>query len=184
MLANKRFYCDQRFDELSQEQTSVLDDFSHSEQLGRQFLGFKIHREEFLILMTDVKEIIMLPSITYAPKTKDSIEGVFALRGEIMPVVNMRRLLGFERGVTLPSTRVVIAQADSHSFGIIVDEITDFVWLQNSEIDFFAQNFFGSRYQLLGGVSKIGAQIRGIIDLLKLVKMLGPGYSGEHQVVS
>jgi purine-binding chemotaxis protein CheW len=141
---------------------------------GVQHIGFKVSEEEFLLPMEGVREIIMLPKITYVPRSNDAIEGIIALRGEIMPVLNLRRLLGFSKGETTPATRVIILQGPNGGFGSIVDEITDVVWLQRHEIETIAQNFFSSEYKVLAGVAKIGEKMRGIVDIHQLLLILSP----------
>lgn len=139
---------------------------------GVQYIGFKLHKEEFLLPMSLVREIIMLTTITYVPGAKFMMEGIIALRGEIMPVLNLRRFLKFERGKADSTTRVIILHCDYGGFGIIVDDITEFVRLQPSEIESIPQNFFPVEYKILAGVSRVGDRIRGIIDLEKIVAEL------------
>ncbi|MBX9704183.1 MAG: chemotaxis protein CheW [Silvanigrellaceae bacterium] len=163
------------FDELSLQ--TYLDDTSSLDQeikrhSGEQFIGFKIFEEEFLLPMILVREIIMLPTITYVPKAVFAVEGIISLRGEIMPVLNLRRFLRFSRGSATPSTRVIILQSDKGGFGIIVDEITEFAWLEKSEIDSIPQNFFPEEYRILSGVSRFADKIRGILDVEQLVQEL------------
>lgn len=139
---------------------------------GVQHIGFKLYTEEFLLPVTCVREIVMLHAITYVPNSEACVEGIIALRGEIMPVMNLRRLLNFQPGVSTPSTRVVILQTDLGSFGVIVDEITEFVWLESGDIESIAQNFFSAEYKVLSGVAKVGERVRGIIDVSKILMRL------------
>lgn len=139
---------------------------------GVQYIGFKLHKEEFLLPMSLVREIIMLTTITFVPGAKFMMEGIIALRGEIMPVLNLRRFLKFERGKADSTTRVIILHCDYGGFGIIVDDITEFVRLQPTEIESIPQNFFPAEYKILAGVSRVGDRIRGIIDLEKIVSEL------------
>lgn len=136
---------------------------------GIQYIGFKLHKEEFLLPMSLVREIIMLTTITFVPGAKFLMEGIIALRGEIMPVLNLRRFLRFERGKADSTTRVIILQCDYGGFGVIVDDITEFVRLQPTEVESIPQNFFPAEYRILAGVSRVGDRIRGIIDLDKIV---------------
>lgn len=116
---------------------------------GVQYIGFKLHKEEFLLPMSLVREIIMLTTITFVPKATFLVEGIIALRGEIMPVLNLRRFLRFERGKADSTTRVIILQCDYGGFGIIVDDITEFVRLQTAEVESIPQNFFRPSIEFL-----------------------------------
>ena len=122
--------------------------------------------------MSLVREIIMLTTITFVPQSSTLLEGIVALRGEIMPVLNLRRFLKFERGKAETTSRVIILDCQYGGFGVIVDDITEFVWLQTTEIESIPQNFFASEYKILLGVSRVGDKIRGIIDLNTIVSEL------------
>ncbi|KAB8033389.1 chemotaxis protein CheW [Fluviispira multicolorata] len=148
---------------------------------GIQHIGFKLHTEEFLLPMSLVREIIMLTTITFVPKATFLVEGIIALRGEIMPVLNLRRFLKFERGKAASTTRVIILQCDYGGFGVIVDDITEFVRLQQTEVESIPQNFFPAEYKILAGVSRVGERIRGIIDLNKVVDEMTSDLQKEQE---
>lgn len=149
--------------------------------VGDQYIGFRVHTEEFLLSVLPVREIIMLPHITYAPRSDEGIEGIIALRGEIMPVLNLRRFFGFARGEAGSTTRVVILHTDLGGFGIIIDAITEFVWLQESDIESIPQNFFAPGYKVLNGVAKVGERVRGIVDISKFVTILAPPSANQDE---
>ncbi len=149
-------------------------DLPQGARRGDQHLGFKLAEEEFLLPMMPVREIIMLPTITFVPRSNPAIEGIFSLRGEILPVLNLRRMLGLGRGQATDTTRVVILTCDEGSFGIVVDNITEFSWLEPTHVEALDLNLFGTQYNFLLGVSKVGEKMRGILDVPKLVAMFRP----------
>jgi chemotaxis signal transduction protein len=106
-----------------------------------QHLGFRVSNEHFLLEVTEVREIIMLPTITFVPRSPKAVEGIFALRGEIMPVLNLARYWEMARMAPTNHSRVVILQAGESGFGLVVDEITDFVSLQKSQIEAVPSGF-------------------------------------------
>lgn len=142
--------------------------------VGDQYIGFRVHTEEFLLSVLPVREIVMLPHITYSPRSDAGTEGIIALRGEIMPVLNLRRFFGFPRGEAESTTRVIILQTDLGGFGIIIDAITEFVWLQDADIEAIPQSFFAPGYKVLNGVAKVGERVRGIVEVQKFVSVLAP----------
>jgi purine-binding chemotaxis protein CheW len=138
---------------------------------GAQYIGFRIHTEAFLLSVAPVQEIIMMCPVTFVPGSHFSVEGIISLRGEIMPILNLRRLLGFPKGGVTQSTRIMIVSSEFGGFGIIVDAITQFVRLKESEIESIAQNFFSHEYKILTGVAKEGSLVRGILDVGKLMQV-------------
>lgn len=138
---------------------------------GKQHIGFLIHNDEFLMPMEPVAEILMPPTITFVPHSDPMVEGIVALRGEIMPVLNLRRILGFPRGKTETTTRVIIVRGEQGGFGILVDDITEFVWLGDDEVQVVEQNIFGASAPF-AGVAGTGERMRAIIDVPRLMKSL------------
>ena len=60
-------------------------------------------------------------------------------------------------------------ECEHGGFGLLVDDITQFVSLSAAEIEMIPPNFFPSEYRILSGLSKLGRQIRGIIDVKAIV---------------
>src|SRR5689334_15132593 len=75
-----------------------------------QFIGLIIGKEEFLLSIVVVHEINMLMPITYVPFAPQFVDGVINLRGKILPAINMRKLMGVERGQITPTTRIIIVR--------------------------------------------------------------------------
>lgn len=176
-------------DDSNTVENHFLDGVVEETSPGVQHIGFKLHSEEFLLPMSLVREIIMLTTITFVPRSSSLVEGIIALRGEIMPVLNLRRFLKFERGKAETTSRVIILHCQYGGFGVIVDDITEFVWLQSTEIESIPQNFFPGEYRILLGVSRVGNKIRGIIDIDKIVSELiheikGGEEQDEHEDIT
>lgn len=148
---------------------------------GAQYIGFRIHTEAFLLSVAPVQEIIMMGPVTFVPGSHFSVEGIISLRGEIMPILNLRRLLGFPKGGVTQSTRIMIVSTEFGGFGIIVDAITQFVRLKESEIESIAQNFFSHEYKILTGVAKEGSLVRGIVDVGKLMQVFARLDEGANE---
>lgn len=73
---------------------STIDDVSilEDDNTDMQLVIFKLDKEEFGISIHTVQEIIRIPeNISRVPKTDDFIEGVINLRGNVLPIVDMRK---------------------------------------------------------------------------------------------
>lgn len=150
---------------------------------GRQFLVFRVAEQELLIAVDDVREIIMPPPIAFLPRASQNIEGVIALRGEIMPLVNLRRMLGFKKGSLSPATRVLVVRPQDDDFGIIVDEITEFLWLGDKDIEAVPQGYLADEFRVVSGVAKSDVSVRPVLDvesILSHVFSRGVGHEKQH----
>ena len=156
-------------DDFQNTEAQFIDDVPQEFSKGLQYVGFKLHDHEFLLIMASVREIVMLSRITYVPRANSLVEGVIALRGEIMPVINLKKFLKFPKSAAKSTTRIIILECEHGGFGLLVDDITQFVSLSAAEIEMIPPNFFPSEYRILSGLSKLGRQIRGIIDVKAIV---------------
>jgi len=86
---------------------------------------FKLDEEEFGIFIEEINEINRLPDITSVPKSAEFIEGIINLRGEIIPVINLRERLGLKRKEFDEFERVIIIEIENQKTGLIVDRVTE-----------------------------------------------------------
>jgi purine-binding chemotaxis protein CheW len=142
-----------------------------------QFIGIRIAGEEFLLSIDYINEIIMLPNITYVPNSAKYVEGVINLRGTILPVINVRKMMGMKRGEPTAATRIIICKDERLNIkvGLLVDSITFVVALLPDEIDSSAPPSAASGHELLNGVSKHGSGVSGVLDLDKILTIAAEG---------
>ena len=72
---------------------------SATENVVRQYLTFGLDRELFGVAIGKVREVLELGAVTKVPGTPDLVRGVIDLRGNVVPVVDMRLKLGLERKI-------------------------------------------------------------------------------------
>lgn len=90
-----------------------------------QLVCFNIGNETFGVNILMVKEIIIKSHITPIPDSPDFIEGVINLRGNIIPVIDLRKRLGlFDKGRPDTTGWIIILNIHSRVAGFIVDKVT------------------------------------------------------------
>ena len=88
-----------------------------------QLLMFQLAWESYAFEMRLVREVYLLRDLTPIPCTPPFLLGVINLRGELCPVVELKRLLGLpEQGIT-NATRAVILREGSQELGVVADTI-------------------------------------------------------------
>jgi purine-binding chemotaxis protein CheW len=149
-----------------------------------QFIGIKIGKEEFLLPIAHVREIIMVAPITYVPFSPQFIDGVFNLRGSIVPIINTRKLLGVERGGITAASRVIVTRYDNINFGLLVDGITYVRNLLPTEIEQRSLPGKGTGAEFITSICKQDNYICGILDLARIlaVAAAGANLSGDDDV--
>jgi purine-binding chemotaxis protein CheW len=87
------------------------------------YLGFVIDSEHFAIDISNIKEIIGVEPIAFVPQTERYIKGILNLRGEIVPVIDVRlRFMKPEKEYT-DETCIVVVLYQDYILGLIVDSI-------------------------------------------------------------
>lgn len=90
-------------------------------------LGFRIGDQRFVCPRDDVREVLVYPdTITRVPGTRDWLRGLANVRGQLLPVIDLKAFLG--GGNTRPgrSTRVIVVNHRDVPAGLAVDELLGF----------------------------------------------------------
>lgn len=129
-----------------------------------QLVLFSLGNEEYAISITQVKEIIQYKGVTKLPNTPAHMEGIITLRGKIIPVVNLA--LRLELAITkTEEQQAVIIETAGREIGIVVDEVTEVIRLQDNAIE-PPPTATGNRY--IRGIGKTGNRLLILLDVDKL----------------
>lgn len=99
-----------------------------------QQISFMLANEAYGIEVLKAREIIRMPIITKMPNTPHYIEGVINLRGEIVPVISLRKRFGLMEIENNSQTRIIIMEVCGTLIGFIVDSVTEVIRIRSSEI--------------------------------------------------
>ena len=138
--------------------------------LEQQYVSFSLAREHFAFPMQQVREIVRPPAIVPVPLTPPAFLGLANLRGNVLPVMDLRALLGLERREADTTSRVVVVER-GQVLGLMVDRIARVFAPEADQFDEAAgiQGPVDSR--LLSGVIK-GGEGQGLVQLLDLEALL------------
>lgn len=101
----------------------------------KQYIVIRINNELFGIDIMNVDSIVKTQQITRVPKCQDYFIGVINLRGEIVPVMSLRKRFGVEEVPDDSSTRIIILKLDQNLVGIKVDMVREVVTLEEADIE-------------------------------------------------
>lgn len=135
----------------------------------RQLVVFRLHNEEFSVEITDVREIVKPRHITRLPHVADYIEGVTNLRGEVIPVICLRKRFGLEPQEETQDTRIIMLEINNGLVGFIVDAVTETLRLPEEAIEPPPSNIAGLRADYLAGVGKVDDRLLILLDVDKIL---------------
>lgn len=136
----------------------------------RQFVEFKLGDEEYGIDILQVKTIERMIPITRVPKAPSFVEGVINLRGEIVPVIDLKRRFDLPESQTTDNTRIIIVTVDDLTVGMIVDSATEVVHLSQDAIEPAPTITGGIDSNYLDGVGKIDGRLLILLNAAKVLK--------------
>ncbi len=100
-----------------------------------QLVGFSIDNEQFGVDILMVQEIIRAAPITPVPNSPDFVEGVINLRGNIIPVIELRKRLNLYTEETDEDSWILILDIEGKVTGFIVDSVSKVLKILKSSIE-------------------------------------------------
>jgi purine-binding chemotaxis protein CheW len=134
-----------------------------------KYLTFALANEEYGLEILKVREIIGYMEITAVPQTPVYVKGVINLRGQVIPVIDLRAKFGMETTEITEETCIIVVEAGqgdrSFSTGIVVDHVEEVLDIAGEDIEPAPQ--FGSAVNtdFILGMGKIGDSVKILLDI-------------------
>ena len=130
-----------------------------------QFIVIRLGEEQFGIDIKYVDNIIHMMSITRVPKVAHYVKGVVNVRGEVIPVMEIRAKMGLMPEEYTKDTRIVIVKSEQHGMvGLIVDAVREVVTLEVDGIEKMSYDRTG-KDMFVTGVGKHQGALISLLDL-------------------
>jgi len=135
-----------------------------------QFVIFRLGNEKYGVDIMKVKEICEYKASTKVPNAPDFIEGIINLRGEIIPIVNLKKRFKIS-GADEVSTysRIIVININEKNVGFIVDEASEVLRINGADIEEAPEIITGIDRRFITGVGKVNESIILILDLEKIL---------------
>ncbi|NLG33402.1 MAG: chemotaxis protein CheW [Syntrophomonadaceae bacterium] len=100
-----------------------------------QFVTFTLESEEYGIPINKVREIIKISEWNKVPRAPYFIKGVINLRGEIIPIIDLRILFKIKKTSSKDQYQIVIIEISGNRVGIMVEEVNEVIKLTAAAIE-------------------------------------------------
>ena len=135
-----------------------------------QYIVVSIGNEQYGLDISYVGNIVRMCKITRVPKAPAHYIGVINLRGEIVPLMSLRRKMNLEDDVFTDITRIIILKTEEQGLvGIVVDEVKEVIALAEDEIDRNTQNSQSDKTQYINGIGKNGDELISILEISSIL---------------
>jgi purine-binding chemotaxis protein CheW len=147
-----------------------------------QLVSFSLGEEEYAVEVLKVREIIRMATITHVPNTPHGMEGIINLRGQVIPIVSLRKKFSMDWCDHDHHTRIMVMDIAGKLMGFVVDGVSEVIRITSGEIQPPPAMVAGGMDQeFICGVIQRGEQL---LLMLQLDRMFPAEEQDSYSVVN
>ena len=140
-----------------------------------QLVTFQLGEELYGINIMDVKEIVRVQAIRAIPNAPSYVEGIFNLRSEIIPIINLHKRFHLKKVLNSEDDELlsgfIIIDIDGMKLGVIIDRVSRVVTIEKEDIQPPPQMLTGIGAEYIHGVVR---QEQGYLIILDIRDLFNP----------
>src|SRR6185312_10071955 len=133
---------------------------------ARRFLTFRVDRRLYALPADEVSEVIRMPAAARVPQSPRSLLGLANLRGSVVPLASLRRLLGLDDLQASSDARAIVLDG-SAPVALAVDGVDALIALDASQVETRQAQLAAEDGEVLRGAFQTGAG-RGVAKILDI----------------
>ncbi len=154
----------------------------------QQLVLFQLADEDYGVNIYSVQRLIQVPEITPVPRAPTYVEGVIDVRGDIIPVINLKKRFGFDNTEVGEDGRIVITEIGDQIVGFLVDDVSEVTRLSDEDIEPPSAVVGGAETDFISGIGKRNTDdatsSNRLIIVLDVQKVLGQQEQADVEQVS
>ncbi len=158
---------------MTQTTQSIGEETHQQIEEEQQLVLFQLGGEDYGVDIYGVQRLIQVPEITAVPRSPVFVAGVIDVRGDVIPVINLKKRFGFANTEVGDKGRIVITEIGDQIVGFLVDGVSEVTRLAAEDIEPPADIVVGADTDFIAGIGKqtTGDKSRLII-VLDVAKVL------------
>jgi purine-binding chemotaxis protein CheW len=149
---------------------TAADNSAHAPTM--QAVLIRLKREYYALPVSSIREIMRHRAYTPVPGAPPTLPGIISQRGVILPVVELRLLLGFEAGDLTGAARYIMVQHNDIDMALVAEEVLDLVELPEHMIEPAPSALEPGRAALLRGILQHEERLIAVFDLDAIIARL------------
>lgn len=155
----------------------------HEEKkLDGTFLVFQIEKEKFGISTELVNEVVQVEKIAQVPGLSDYIVGVISVRGEIVPLLDLKTLFYVEKLDISNESKIIVINYEKEKIGILASEIVDIIPVYSGDLK-LPQHLNSSFGGAVVAQFELGSDLVSILDMKTILEKIRIEEGGRHELV-
>ena len=116
-----------------------------------------------------VQEINRIADITRIPQSPDFVEGVINLRGNVIPIIDLRKRFNMPEREHDRQTRIVVGEIDGKTVGLVVDAVSEVIRLPANTIEPAPKIVSKDQADYITGIGKLDDRLLMLLDIDKIL---------------
>lgn len=134
-----------------------------------QYVIFSLGEEEYGLNISYAQEIIRVPDqITKLPNMPAFIDGVFNLRGKVIPIIDLKKRFDFAQNERNADNRLLVIDLGNMLLGTIVDDVSEVLMVDDTSIENLYSEIASIGQNCIQGICNMGDRLILLLDALKL----------------
>ncbi len=138
-----------------------------------KYLTFALGAEEYGLEILKVREIIGYMEVTAVPRTPAYVKGVINLRGQVIPVVDLRAKFAMPEAEVTEQTCIIVVEitqaGKAFNTGIVVDRVSEVLDITTDQIEDPPQLGSTVEANFILGMAKVGEKVKILLDIDKVL---------------
>ncbi|WP_105618214.1 chemotaxis protein CheW [Vallitalea okinawensis] len=133
--------------------------------MATQQVVFRLDNESYGVAIMKVYGIEKFQEILKIPNTPTYIEGVINLRGEVLPIYNLRKKFNLEEKAVDGETKIIITKANDMQVGFIVDSVSEIINIEDDVIEEAPKIITGIERKYIRSIAKVNERMIILLDI-------------------
>lgn len=139
---------------------------------SKQFVTFQLEKDLFGVEVNRTREILSLIPVTSVPQTPDYMLGVINLRGQVVPVIDMRLKLGLAAGIYTQDTCIIVmevlVEGEPLVVGALADAVREVIEIKSDQIEPAPRIGTKLNTEFINGMGKVDEQFMILLNIDKV----------------
>ncbi len=144
-------------------------DYKKASREELQMLTFSIDKVFYGVNVQQVREVKNFEGVTPVPYAPDYVKGVTNLRGEVIPVIDLKKRFGMNSQEGKDEAGIMIIVQGKHPVGVMVDSVLEVLTLPKDDIESNPDSLIVDKSESIVGVAKHNSELIILLDLIKAV---------------
>lgn len=135
-----------------------------------RYLTFALDEVFYGLPIENVVEIIGMQPITPVPRVPGYLRGVINLRGQVIPVMDVRLRFEMPARVYDDRTCIIVTQVGTMRMGLVVDTVSEVLDIKASDVEVVGSTgAFGGDNAYLEGIGKVEGDVKLLLNAERLI---------------